>query len=177
MLIFKVIYLQLRMRPLCIALLLSFPFLMFFPPYTFCFLILTINMELNALHILGSASQSHHSYCTMYCEAFIHNSFTFLKHLTCHHHSASAYESLTTFAWWYKQIIQVLAQMKLSQKALISQVRYFVIRLYAALDYFPGNNTGVGCHFLLEETFWTQGSNPHSALQMVSCTAGRFFID
>ena len=113
----------------------------------------------------------------MYCEAFIHNSFTFLKHLTCHHHSASAYESLTTFAWWYKQIIQVLAQMKLSQKALISQVRYFVIRLYAALDYFPGNNTGVGCHFLLEETFWTQGSNPHSALQMVSCTAGRFFID
>ena len=113
----------------------------------------------------------------MYCEAFIHNSSTFLKHLTCHHHSAFAYESLTTLAWWYKQIIQVLAQMKLSQKALISQVRYFVIRLYATLDYFPGNNTGVGCHFLLQETFWTQGSNPHSALQMVSCTAGRLFID
>ena len=33
-----------------------FPLLMFFPPCTFCFLILTINVELNALHILGSAS-------------------------------------------------------------------------------------------------------------------------
>ena len=24
---------------------------------------------------------------------------------------------------------------------------------------FPGKNTGVGCHFLLQEIFWTQGSN------------------
>ena len=24
----------------------------------------------------------------------------------------------------------------------------------------PGKNTGVGCHFLLQEIFWTQGSNP-----------------
>jgi len=26
---------------------------------------------------------------------------------------------------------------------------------------FPGKNTGAGCHFLLQETFPTQGSNPH----------------
>ena len=26
---------------------------------------------------------------------------------------------------------------------------------------FPGSNTGVGCHFLLQEIFLTQGSNPH----------------
>ena len=26
---------------------------------------------------------------------------------------------------------------------------------------FPGKNTGMGCHFLLQETFPTQGSNPH----------------
>ena len=25
---------------------------------------------------------------------------------------------------------------------------------------FPGKNTGVGCHFLLQGTFLTQGSNP-----------------
>ena len=25
----------------------------------------------------------------------------------------------------------------------------------------PGKNTGVGCHFLLQENFLTQGSNPH----------------
>ena len=24
----------------------------------------------------------------------------------------------------------------------------------------PGKNTGVGCHALLQEIFWTQGSNP-----------------
>ena len=26
---------------------------------------------------------------------------------------------------------------------------------------FPGKNTGVGCHFLLQVMFLTQGSNPH----------------
>ena len=26
---------------------------------------------------------------------------------------------------------------------------------------FPGKNTGLGCHFLLQEIFPTQGSNPH----------------
>ena len=158
MLIFKVIHLQLRMRPLCIAF--FFPLLMFFPPCTFCFLILTINVELNALHILGSASQSHLSYCTMYSVAFIQNSFPFLKHLSCHHHNAFAYDNLTTFAWWYKQIIQVLAPMKLPQTGsdLSGQIFCYMVVRHSGL--FSSKSTGVGCHFLLQETFWTQGSNP-----------------
>ena len=32
-------------------------------------------------------------------------------------------------------------------------------RLFCPCD-FPGENTGVGCHFLLQEIFWTRGSNP-----------------
>ena len=35
----------------------------------------------------------------------------------------------------------------------------------------PGNNTGVGCHFLLQGIFPAQGLNP------VSCIAGGFFTD
>ena len=35
---------------------------------------------------------------------------------------------------------------------------------------FPGKNTGVGCHFLLQGIFPTQGSNP---CLHVSCIAGR----
>ena len=35
----------------------------------------------------------------------------------------------------------------------------------------PGKNTGVGCHFLLQGIFLTQGSNPH----LLSCVVGRFF--
>ena len=35
---------------------------------------------------------------------------------------------------------------------------------------FPGKNTGVGCNFLLQRVFPTQGSNPP-----VSCIGGRFF--
>ena len=38
---------------------------------------------------------------------------------------------------------------------------------------FPGKNTGVGCHFLLQGTFPTQESNP--CLPQVYCIAGRFF--
>ena len=30
--------------------------------------------------------------------------------------------------------------------------------------HFPGKNTGVGCHFLLQRIFPTQGSNPHLLL-------------
>ena len=35
---------------------------------------------------------------------------------------------------------------------------------------FPGKNTGVGCHFLLQGIFPTQGSNP-----CLLCIAGGFF--
>ena len=38
---------------------------------------------------------------------------------------------------------------------------------------FPGRNTGLGCHFLLQGIFLTQGVNPH--LLQVSCIAGKFF--
>ena len=30
-----------------------------------------------------------------------------------------------------------------------------------SVEFFSGKNTGVGCHFLLQEIFLTQGSNPH----------------
>ena len=32
---------------------------------------------------------------------------------------------------------------------------------------FPGKNTGVGCHFLLQGIFPTQGSNPHCLLHLL----------
>ena len=37
----------------------------------------------------------------------------------------------------------------------------------------PGKNTGVGCHFLLQRIFLTQGS---SHISSVCCPAGGFFI-
>ena len=37
---------------------------------------------------------------------------------------------------------------------------------------FPGKNTGVGCHFLLQGVFLIQGSNP---ISHVSCIGCRFF--
>ena len=41
---------------------------------------------------------------------------------------------------------------------------------------FPSKITGVGCHFLLQGIFLTQGYNL-GLLQAVSCIAGIFFID
>ena len=40
------------------------------------------------------------------------------------------------------------------------------------ISHFPGKNTGVGCHFLLQGIFPTQGSNHVSC---ISCMAGGFF--
>ena len=45
----------------------------------------------------------------------------------------------------------------------LSCVRLFAIPWTAAFLHpwdFPGKNTGVGCHFLLQGIFPTQGSNP-----------------
>jgi len=39
---------------------------------------------------------------------------------------------------------------------------------------FLGKITGVGCHFLLQEIFLTQGSNP---FLFISSIAGRFFTN
>ena len=35
---------------------------------------------------------------------------------------------------------------------------------------FPGKNTGVGCHFLLQEIFPTQGLNPHLLHWQIDCS-------
>ena len=39
---------------------------------------------------------------------------------------------------------------------------------------FPGKNTGVGCHFLLQGIFPTWGLNPVSAMQTLSCISCGF---
>ena len=54
--------------------------------------------------------------------------------------------------------------MKVKVKVkMLSSVRLFATpwttRLLGPWD-FPGKNTGVGCHFLLQGIFLTQGSNP-----------------
>ena len=64
--------------------------------------------------------------------------------------------------------VAILIPDKVKMKSL-SRVRLFVIPwtvVYQALQPwdFPGKNTGVGCHFLLQEIFQTQGLNlglPH----------------
>ena len=50
--------------------------------------------------------------------------------------------------------------MKVKVKSL-SRIRLFATVAYQAPPSmgFPGNNTGVGCHFLLQEIFPTQGLN------------------
>ena len=55
--------------------------------------------------------------------------------------------------------------------ALLQSHGLWLARLSCPWD-FPGKNTGVDCHFLLQEIFLTLGSNLGS---QVSCTAGRFF--
>ena len=60
---------------------------------------------------------------------------------------------------------------------LLSCVRLFVTpglqlpRLLCPWN-FPGKNTGVGCHFLLQGIFLTQGLNPH--LLHLPASAGEF---
>ena len=56
-----------------------------------------------------------------------------------------------------------------SSSILLQPLGLWPARLFCPWD-FPGKNTGVGCHFLLQGTFPTQGLNP-CLLQM----AGRFF--
>ena len=55
----------------------------------------------------------------------------------------------------------------------ISRVQFFVTPWTAAARLlcpwgFPSKNTGVGCHFLLQGIFLTQGSNPHR-LHLLRC--------
>ena len=72
---------------------------------------------------------------------------------------------IPTSAVCVRMYIYILACM------LLSHVWLFVTpaRLLCAWNS-PGKNPGLGCHFLLQRIFLTQGSNPK-----VSCIAGRFF--
>ena len=45
-----------------------------------------------------------------------------------------------------------------------------IARLPCSWD-FPGKNTGVSCHFLLQGIFPTQGSNPHFLYRILYCWA------
>ena len=49
---------------------------------------------------------------------------------------------------------------KESEVKVLSRVRLFATPWLLRPWDFPGKNTGVGCHFLLQGIFPTQGSNP-----------------
>ena len=59
----------------------------------------------------------------------------------------------------------VLVKIYITTVKLLSHVRLFATPWTVAYQApcpwdFPGKNTGVGCHFLLQEIFPTQGLNP-----------------
>ena len=56
--------------------------------------------------------------------------------------------------WSSQQVVWLLSYVRLLQPHGLQPTR-----LLCPLD-FPGKNTGVGCHFLLQRIFWTQNSNP-----------------
>ena len=63
-------------------------------------------------------------------------------------------------------LCQFLLYNSANQLCMFSRVRLFMTPQMVAHQNplpwgFPGKNTGVGCHFLLQETFPTQGSNTH----------------
>ena len=58
-----------------------------------------------------------------------------------------------------------------SRVQLLQPYGLWPVRLLCSWDS-PGKNTGVGCHFLLQGIFPTQGSNPGL---MSPAMAGRFF--
>ena len=71
---------------------------------------------------------------------------------------------LTSGVWvylWKRQILHPHHIFPIVAVQLLSCVQLFVTPwtwLCCPWD-FPGKNTGVGCHFLLQGIFWTQGSN------------------
>ena len=56
--------------------------------------------------------------------------------------------------WWLQQHCYFIA------KSCLALLRTAGRQSLCPWD-FPGENTGVGCHFLLQGIFLTQGSNPH----------------
>ena len=63
----------------------------------------------------------------------------------------------TACSWWHGGILQIVIVVVLSD-SLWSYVLQSA-RLLCPWD-LPGKNTGVGCHFLLQGIFSTQGLNP-----------------
>ena len=49
----------------------------------------------------------------------------------------------------------------LGAQSCLTAIPWTVARLAPLSMGFPGKNTGVGCHFLLQRIFPTLGSNPH----------------
>ena len=73
----------------------------------------------------------------------------------------------------YQVILRVLVLSHFSHVQLF--VTLWTVAHQAPLSRgFPGKNTGVGCHFLLQGIFLTQGSNP--CLFITPALAGGFFI-
>ena len=67
---------------------------------------------------------------------------------------------------------QISVNLRMKSEVLVAQSLQShglgLTRLFCPWDS-PGKNIGVGCHFLLQEIFLTQGSN------RVSCIAGKLF--
>ena len=58
----------------------------------------------------------------------------------------------------YREVLLLLSHLVVSSSLRSQELS--PARLLCPWD-FPGKNTGVGCHFLLQGIFPTQGSNPH----------------
>ena len=83
-------------------------------------------------------------------------------------------QDLPTSPWIFSLVLPFLPHQVLTCGSFLSTILnlfcYLVAKLYPSLlplhglfcpCNFPGKNTGVGCHFLPQGIFLTQGSNPH----------------
>ena len=79
-----------------------------------------------------------------------------------HHHSKLSNFFLELGLWWTLLLQCCACARVLSCSAVSDSAAQWTepTRLFSAWD-FPGKNTGVGCHFLLQGLFLTQGLNPH----------------
>ena len=86
---------------------------------------------------------------------------------------------LTTWLRAQEMLLQVLRQRvcaacSVARPQWLSEtLRTAVQQAPLSMD-FPGKSTGVGCHFLLQGLYLTQGSNTHP-LRLLHWEAGRFF--
>ena len=71
---------------------------------------------------------------------------------------------LFCFSWWSIPLTCLLSHSVVSNSATPWTMAHQTLYLWN----FPGKNTEVGCHFLLQGIFLTQGSNP-SLLRLLNC--------